>query len=216
MAVASALDRARTAYAARAWGDSFTAFGEADAASALQPDDLSTMATCAYLAGDSDTCIELLGRAYQGFAAAGSADRAAGCAYWLAFALLNRGEQAQASGWVSRAMQLLDDAGTDCVERAYLDMLAAITLLMQGDPPRALPAIEAVIEAARRFDDVNLTALGALGKGQTLIALERTEEGIALLDQVMVSATSGELSEAVAGLAYCAIIAVCQDILDIR
>lgn len=212
----TALEQGRAAYAARAWGAAHRLLSAADDESPLGPDDLSTLATAAYLDGDHAHSVEALARAFQAHAAAGEVDRAAGCAYWLAFALLNRGEHAQAGGWVARATRLLDADGRDCVERGYLEMLAAITVLMQGDPPRALDAIDGVIASARRFGDANLMALGELGKGQALIALDRTEEGLALLDEVMVMATAGELSELVAGLAYCAIIAVCQDILDVR
>jgi DNA-binding CsgD family transcriptional regulator len=212
----SAVERGRAAFADRAWADAYRLLDEADRTSPLAPADLSTLASAAYLSGHDDECIDALGRAHQAYLNLGAVDRAAGCAYWLAFSLLNRRDHAQATAWVSRALALLDEHDTECVERGYLQMLRGIQTLMQGRPAEALTAIDAVVAIARRYNDRDLGALSGLGKGQALIALERTEEGLGLLDQVMVAATAGELSEAVAGLAYCAIVSVCHDILDVR
>jgi DNA-binding NarL/FixJ family response regulator len=210
------VEQGRAAFAARSWTEAHLLLTEADQSMTLEAGDLSTLATAAYLSGHPEATIEVLGRAHQAYRSMGALDRAAGCAYWLAFSLLNRGEHAQAAAWVSRALVMLDENATECVERGYLNMLRGIQTLMQGDPEAALPAIEAVVAIARRYDDADLIAMSGLGKGQALIALDRTEEGLAILDEVMVAATAGELSEAVAGLAYCAIISVCQDILDVR
>ena len=87
---------------------------------------------------------------------------------------------------------------------------------MQGDAATALAEMDRVAPRAKKYGDADLLGLSGLGRGQALIALERTEEGLDLLDEVMVSATAGELSETIAGLAYCAIIATCQDIFDVR
>jgi DNA-binding NarL/FixJ family response regulator len=212
----AALRDGRAAYDARAWSAAFERFRTADEQTPLAPGDLTTFAFTAYLSGHAEECIQALGRAHHAFVRDGAVDRAASCAYWLAFALLSRGEHAQASGWVSRAMQMLEEDGRDCVELGYLKMLTGIQTLMQGRPAEAMKAIEEVGVIAQRFDDADLKGMYGLGTGQALIALDRTEEGLEILDRVMVAVTAGELSETVAGLAYCAIISVCQEILDVR
>jgi DNA-binding CsgD family transcriptional regulator len=48
-----------------------------------------------------------------------------------------------------------------------------------------------------------------------LIGLGRPTEGFALLDEVMVAVTTGEVSSFTVGLAYCAVLEVCQEIFDL-
>ena len=59
--------------------------------------------------------------------------RAARCAFWLAFALLNGGELARGGGWVDRAQRLLDERRLDCVEQGYLRYGAALRAVFSGD-----------------------------------------------------------------------------------
>ena len=174
------------------------------------------LATAAYLSGHTDECVEALSRAYHLHVEADDIPRAAACAYWLAFSLINRGDHAQVRGWVSRALRLLDDGDTDCVERGYLMTIASVETLMHGDVDGAMSALEDIVPIARRFQDANLLALLSLVRGQAMIVLGRTSEAIALLDEVMVAAMANQLSEAITGLAYCATIEACQNVFDVR
>jgi DNA-binding NarL/FixJ family response regulator len=111
---------------------------------------------------------------------------------------------------------LLDDSGLDCVEQGYLLVPGALQSLDEGDPTTALAAVARTVDIGSRFADPDLVALGLLGRGQALIALGDTAEGVRLLDEVMVAVTAGELSPIVAGLVYCAVILSCQEIFDLR
>lgn len=209
------LELGRAAFAANSWADAFTFLAAADEASPLGPDDLETLASAAYLTGRHDLCTDAWARAHRAFATQGDDERAAGCALWLAFTLVNRGEFARAAGWVGRAVELLEGGTRDCAQRGFLLALTAVQSLMQGDAEHALPTILDAVAVADRFDDDDLKVLSRLGHGQILLELGRTDEGIALLDGVMVAVTTGEASATVAGLAYCAVISACQDIFDI-
>ncbi len=209
------LERGRAAFSARAWIEAYELLHEADAETPLEADDLEALATSAHLIGRDDG-FEILTRAHQSHLASGDAVRAAGSAFWLAFMLVNVGDHAQSSGWIGRAVRLLDDGDHDCVERGYLLSLTGIQTLMRGDPEGALPIIEEAAAIAARFGDVDLTILTSLSRGQTLVSVGRVDEGIALLDEVMVAVTTDDVSAIVAGLAYCAVIETCHRIYDLR
>jgi ATP/maltotriose-dependent transcriptional regulator MalT len=188
---------------------------EADELAGLEPADLESLAMAAYLSGHTDDCIDVLARAYSAYVDAGDIPHAAACAYWRSFALVNRGDHAQIRGWLARTLKLLDDTATDCVERGYLMMLQSIQLLMSGDLEAAMAGMDEVVPVAKRYRDPDLLAMSSLGRGQALVYVGRADEGMALLDEVMVAATAGELNPVFTGLAYCAVIEVCQNMFDV-
>lgn len=68
---------------------------------------------------------------------------------------------------------------------------------------------------AERHGDADLFALAAHERGHALVQLGRVEEGLRLVDEVMVCVTTGELSPVVTGLVYCSVIAYCQDMFQL-
>jgi DNA-binding CsgD family transcriptional regulator len=55
-----------------------------------------------------------------------------------------------------------------------------------------------------------------LCRGDALILQGRVAEGVALLDEVMVSVSADEAAPILAGIAYCQVIALCQAVFDLR
>ena len=86
----------------------------------LDGHNLELAATTAYLGGRVSDAMEGLQRAQQYHARQGDHRRAARCAFWLGFMLLDRGELAQGSGWLARARRLLEHEPPDCAEQGYL------------------------------------------------------------------------------------------------
>ena len=87
-----------------AWGDAFAGYVAVDEDEPLEPDDLERAARAAELIGCASEADALWQRAVQECERIGDNEHAARCAYWLAMALMNRGDVAQVGGWSIRAL----------------------------------------------------------------------------------------------------------------
>ena len=147
---------------------------------------------------------------------AGDVARAARCAFWLAFVLLNKGELVAGGGWVHRAQRLLDDGQLDCVEQGYVRYCAALRSVFEGDVEAAHAGFAEAAMSGDRFGDPELVALARVGQGRCLIYRGEIAAGMALLDEAMVAVTAQEVSPAAVGDLYCTVIEGCQEVFDVR
>jgi DNA-binding CsgD family transcriptional regulator/tetratricopeptide (TPR) repeat protein len=85
-----------------------------------------------------------------------------------------------------------------------------------GDFEGAAATAGAAAEFGERFGDADLFALAVHMQGGVLVKCGRVEEGLALLDEAMVTAIAGELSPIVTGIVYCGVILACEEIYELR
>lgn len=182
----------------------------------LAPDDLERLATAAYLAGRDEDSVELWERAHRELLGSGDVLRAARCAGWLVFVLVNGREVARSSGWIARTRRLLDDGRRDCPELGYVLVPTALLRAVQGDWPGAHAIAGQAAEMGERFGESDLVTLARNVQGRALIAQQRVDEGMTVLDEAMVAVTAGEVSPMVAGAVYCSVIEACQQVFDLR
>ena len=216
MGVDDALARGREAAGRLAWADAFTALSLADRVTALAGEDLELLATAAYLLGRVEDCLGALRRAQRLHAERGDRRRAARCAFWLAFHLINQGEHAQASGWLARAHRLLEHEPPETAEGGYLLVPVALGQVVAGDYGAAERTAARAGAIGRRAADGDLVALALSIHGRAMLREGRVGEGVVLLDEAMVAVVAGELSPPVAGAVYCSVIDACQEVLEWR
>ena len=209
------LARGRQAAGRLAWADAYAALAIADRSSSLAGEDLELLATAAYLLGHVEDCLRALQRAQRFHSERGDLRRAARCAFWLGFHLINQGELAQASGWLARAKRLLAQEH-ECAEGGLLLVPVALQQLVVGDYTAAQATAARAAAVGRRVADGDLVALALNVHGRAMVREGRVSEGLALLDEAMVAVVADELSPPVAGTVYCSVIDACQEVLEWR
>ena len=208
--MSDALQDGRDAYAEHEWAAAADALSAADRDAPLDPPDLELLATALLMVGREDDHFVALERAHQGYVAAGMLRNGASCAFWIGMRLFMSGEIGRGGGWLARANRLLEQDGSDCPERGYLMMPDVYRLQAGGDTHAALATAAAAAEVGRRFEDADLVALATHAHGLLLINLGRVPEGLAILDEAMLTVTSGEVSPVPTGIVYCGAIGGCR------
>jgi DNA-binding NarL/FixJ family response regulator len=211
-----AVDRGRESFGRQAWGDAWSQLSAADHDAPLELEDLERLAVAAFLVGRDEESVDVWARAHHLCIRLGDAARAARCAFWSAFVLLNKGQLARGGGWIHRAQRLLDEHERDCVEQGYLRYAASLRLVFEGDPAGARVGFAEAAAVGDRFHDPELGALARVGQGRCLIYLGEIAEGMALLDDAMVAVTAREISPTAVGDLYCTVIEGCQEVFDVR
>lgn len=209
-------DLGRLACVEKRWADAVRYLTAADAEQPLDARHLEDLAIASHCIGRNEESANAWSRAYAEHLAAGDMAAAALAAGWCSFGLLTRGEFAMGSGWLSRAQTLCQDHDLDCPATWFVLGQTAAGVMIGGDFGVALPMFEEAQRHADRLRDPDGMTLGRLGRSQCLTHLGRAPEGLPLLDEVIVAITNDDVSPMVVGLAFCAAIECCQQLLDVR
>jgi DNA-binding NarL/FixJ family response regulator len=111
-------------------------------------------------------------------------------------------------GWEQKALRHVEQVGP-CVERGYLAL--ALTGCEIHDPRELRERAEVALTVAVEFGDHDLEVRALGDKGLALVCQGYVDEGFALLDEVMVAITAGEVSDGeVRAMTVCALLTACE------
>lgn len=207
------LAAAREAFVAHDWLGAHDGFVSARQVGPLDADDLNALAEASWWLGLMDESLAAREEAYGRYIEASDNRRAAMRAFDIAYAYFLRGDETVGAGWLNRAQRLVSN-NPDCPEQGYLLYFAVETSLDGGEETMA--KAREVQAIGRRHADPNLIAAGIVAEGRVLIKLGRAQEGLALLDEGMLEASSATLAPNWAGNIYCHLMAACYELGDIR
>ncbi|WP_371401867.1 LuxR C-terminal-related transcriptional regulator [Kribbella sp. NBC_00662] len=193
------------------WPAEYAELTAADQRAPLPPAELERLAVAAFVLGHDDEVAAYRERAVEAHLADGDTAGAIRSGFWLGFHLQQRGDLSRAAGWQARITRLVPEGNAELAGR--LAMAQAALTMNSGDAATALPLFE---ESQRWADEPDTIVLAALGRGNCLAMLGRGTEALLALDEAMVHVTSGQVGPEVTGMAYCAVIALCLHMYDIR
>src|ERR1051325_9259914 len=150
---------------------------------AQEPEDLMLLAVAAQLAGHDEAGVDHLHRAHNTFLKRGDAQSAIRAGANLAMLLTNRGDVAQAAGWIARCRRMLDDLNGAGAEAGYLQFPSPLQALCMADIARATSMFHEVMQVAERFEDADLGAMRRLGRGQSFLMTGDIAAGLELFDE---------------------------------
>jgi DNA-binding CsgD family transcriptional regulator len=205
-------DRARAAFARRAWREAYDKIVAARDSAGTE--ELERLAVAAHLIG-ADDWVDRWADACRAHQESGEPARAARCAFWLAYGLLTGGEVALGGGWLARAHEILEGVDGPCAERGLLLIPEAIACC-DDEPTRALELFKEGASIGRRHADHDLLGITLMGQGQACMACGAVREAFAALDAAMLVVTSEPVSPLAEGIIYCGVIDACQQALELR
>jgi len=211
MEPSSELLRAREAYAQRAWADAYRLFSAIDRVSPLSRADIEAYSWAAGLSGRDRELLTLLERAYH-LVLEDEPQTAARVGFWLGYRLNSFGEFGQANGWFARVERLIEREGTPCAVSGYLRIPQTMRHLHQDECDAAFDSGAEAARIGEQFGETDLVALARSLQGRARLRQGRIREGLALLDEAMVTVKSHGAAPIVPALVYCILIEGCRQV----
>lgn len=210
------LELGRVAARRHRWEEALQALTEADEAEGLDPDDLLILADAAWWAGDPDTGVAVLERAYAGYERSGRLGEAATVGARLAYLAMRRLAMSIAMGWIARVQRLLENA-PESIGHAWLEVLSAVQAVMiDGELERAIAHADRALELGRKYGSIGVQSIAMSFKGYALIERGQWREGLVLMDEANAVAMAERGDLRAASDVYCNTIAVCRNLADYR
>jgi DNA-binding NarL/FixJ family response regulator len=174
---------------------------------------LEGLARAAYIDLDFDTAIAEWEHAYAAYRGADDAVGAGRCARTLGYMSGSvRGDGAVMSGWLSRATTLLDDA-PESAERGWVTLNRG---MFDGDRDERDALFATALESGRRHGDDDLTFVALAYRGANLVHADRTDEGMALLDEACAAVAGSDVDDfCILQEIFCQLFAACEYAHDV-
>jgi DNA-binding NarL/FixJ family response regulator len=182
----------------------------------LGADDLERLARSAYMLGRDEHYVDALTQAHRAHLESGDLPRGVRCAIWIGHSFLFRGQATQAGGWFARAERLLRRVPDDCVEHGYILIPTWLAQMQAGDYEAGLATTIEGERIGERFADADLTWLARDDQARALLRLGRVDEGLRLVEEILVSVDAGELTPFITGILYCNTIDFCRSCYEYR
>lgn len=208
------LTEARRAHAANDWPRLYQVLTGTPVAE-LDAVDYSALADAAWWLGKLDESAAAREAAFDAKLAAGSRSEAALEAFLLSLALGDKGEDALASGWRSRAYRLAEEE-PGSLAGGYLLSMEAIAAFHSGNADECVAKARETAAIGRAHGDDTLVAWATHAEGLGLVKLGEVDLGWARLDESMVDAVTGRLKPMWAGLMHCGMLVACEEYGDPR
>ncbi len=208
------LEEARAAAGDNRWDEAFRLLLAIDAEDELDPESLELLAEAAWWGRRLDVALTARERAAAGYLEMGRSLDAARVAIAAAKENFDHLQLAIARGWEARAERLLVGEPESLVHGHLERLRSYVAFERDGDAERGLAHAEEAARIARAAGDRSLEIVASHDCARILIAAGRVHEGLALLDEAMMAALTGELDRRSVGVVYCNMIRVCDQLSD--
>lgn len=211
---AALLAEGRQAFASQEWDLAHEMLSTAGDTIELDSEDLRSLGETAFWTGRISDALAIKEKAYGKLEREGKTQAAALTALDLAFLYKYQLSTTLSKAWLARTEELASDAvGTEAY--GYLLRWKSVYAFeSEGEPEKAVELADDVIACGVELGDRSIRALGLMDKGRFLVAMGHVDEGMALVDESMVAAVSGELDPQATGRNYCNMLAVCDQVAD--
>jgi DNA-binding CsgD family transcriptional regulator len=175
---------------------------------------LHGLAQALFAQADYTGAIDCGEQAFAAFRAREQDVPAAACARFVAYLYgAVYGNGAAMSGWLARAVRLIEPAG-DCPERARIELTQAV---ITADPVARQRHLATAQEIAMRCGDTDLVLDAISQRGLDLVSEGDIGAGMALLDEALAAVAAGEVRDLISiGSMYCKMLHACELTSDIR
>jgi DNA-binding CsgD family transcriptional regulator/predicted negative regulator of RcsB-dependent stress response len=194
------------------WDAAREAFERALAERPSDPEALDGLGQALWWLGERRAGIDRRREAFTAYRRRGDDAEAGRVAVYLAAEHRIDGRAAEAAGWLARARRLLEGAGPGVAT----GWLAIEEAKRATDPAEAERHARAGLDIAHALGDPDVECMALAQLGRALVRQGRVEEGLALLDEAMTVALSGEGTDPLAcGDACCTTLVVCDSLADL-
>jgi len=172
---------------------------------------LESVAAAAWWLDDEPALFDARERLFRLYRSCGDDQAAAHVALRLSWdSTLFRGDTAAARGWAARSRRLLDT-----VRSADLAMLLVRESVWESDPAAARAVLGKAAEIAREVNAFEVELLASVFDGMRLVSMGHLDEAWAHLDEAILAACTGELTDQlVVMLACCQTLEACAKVGD--